>query len=348
MHAPCSHLAAARRTGRVECVIAVTIEVEGMQHQGALLARGDVVDVIAPGFRCTQQQLEGGIAFLQRQGLIARVPPDLFGEDLLCANTDARRFAQLRKALYARDSRAVWCVRGGYGAIRIIQRLQALQPPAQAKLLIGYSDATTLHQLVNLFWGWPSLHGPLLDRLGSADFPEAQRAELHEVLFGGTPRTVFAELVPLNAAARRRQRIVSRLTGGNLTVLQSTLGTALQRRPSGMLFLEDIGERGYRIDRMLEQLRQAGVLRNIKAIVLGTFLGGAEADGSNLGPAVLERFANTLPIPVLSGIVAGHGSVQRPVFLHSRAELQCGPQAQLIVHTPSFTPRPRSRIQPRR
>src|SRR5580658_1435252 len=202
-----------------------------------LLRPGDVVDVVAPGFRCTQQQLEGGIAYLERSGLVPRVPPQLFGEDLLCANSDAQRFAQLRKALFARDSRAIWCVRGGYGAIRIIERLQALQAPRRSKLLIGYSDATTLHQLLNLFWGWPSLHGPLLDRLGSAAIPDEERVELDGVLFGGAPLTKFAKLVPLNAAARRRQRIVSRLTGGNLTVLQSTLGTALQRRASGMLFL---------------------------------------------------------------------------------------------------------------
>ncbi len=304
--------------------------------QQPLLAPGDVVDVVAPGFRCTAEQLENGIAFLKRAGLVPRVPPDLFGEDLLCSNSDAIRFRQLRKALFARDSRAVWCVRGGYGAIRISQRLQALQAPRRPKLLIGYSDATTLHQLLNLFWGWPTLHGPLLDRLGGADIREEERTELQAVLFGGAPQTVFADLVPLNAAARRRQQINSRLTGGNLTVLQSTLGTALQRRPSGMLFLEDIGERGYRIDRMLEQLRQAGVLRNLKAIVLGTFLGGAEADRSNLGPAVLERFARTLSIPVLAGIDAGHGPYQRPVFLHTRAQLRCGPDAQLAVHTPSF------------
>ena len=304
-----------------------------------LLAPGDVVDVVAPGFRCTPEQLEKGIAYLARAGLVPRVPPDLFGADLLCANTDAHRYAQLRKALYARDSRAVWCVRGGYGALRIVQRLKALKPPPRPKLLIGYSDATTLHQLVNLFWGWPSLHGPLLDRLGGEGIGEAERAELAAVLFGGASETIFANLVPLNAAARRRRRIDSRLTGGNLTVLQSSLGTALQRRPSGILFLEDIGERGYRIDRMLEHLRQAGVLRHIKAIVLGTFLGGAENDGSNLGPAVLERFAQSLPIPVLAGIEAGHGPRQRPVFLHTRAELRCGPDPQLTVHTPVMATR---------
>jgi muramoyltetrapeptide carboxypeptidase len=307
--------------------------------QQPLLAPGDVVDVVAPGFRCTPEQLAAGIAFLERRGLVPRVPADLFGEDLLCANPDARRHAQLRKALFARDSRAIWCVRGGYGAIRIIERLQALKPPRHAKLFIGYSDATTLHQLLNLFWGWPSLHGPLLDRLGSAEIRDAERLELDAVLFGGAPLTTFANLVPLNAAARRRQRLVSRLTGGNLTVLQSTLGTALQRRPAAILVLEDIAERGYRIDRILEQMRQAGMLRNLKAIVLGTFLGGAETDGSNLGPAVLERFAGTLSIPVLAGMDTGHGPYQRPVFLHTRAELQCGPDARLSVHTPQFTRR---------
>jgi muramoyltetrapeptide carboxypeptidase len=307
--------------------------------QVPLLAPGDVVDVVAPGFRCTTEQLENGIAFLTRSGLVPRVPADLFGPDLLCANADAQRFAQLRKALFARDSRAVWCVRGGYGAIRIVQRLQALKPPRTPKLLIGYSDVTTLHQLLNLQWGWPSLHGPFLDRLGGHNVREEDRAELDAVLFGRARETKFSELVPLNAAARRRQRIEGRLTGGNLTVLQSTLGTTLQRRPSGLLFLEDVGERGYRIDRILEQLRQAGVLRNLKAILLGTFLGGAESDGSNAGPAVLERFAQTLSIPVLAGIEAGHGPANRPVFFHAPAQLRCGPEARLTVQTPSFAPR---------
>lgn len=307
--------------------------------QQPLLAPGDVVDVVAPGFRCTPEQLAGGVAFLKRRGLVPRVSAELFGADLLCANSDAQRFAQLRKALFARDSRAIWCVRGGYGAIRIIERLQALKAPRRSKLLIGYSDATTLHQLLNLFWGWPSLHGPLLDRLGGAEVRDEERLELDAVLFGGAPLTTFANLVPLNAAARRRQRIVSRLTGGNLTVLQSTLGTALQRRPAAILVLEDIGERGYRIDRILEQMRQAGVLRNLKAVILGTLLGGAEVDGSNLGAAVLERFAGTVTIPVLAGMDTGHGPCQRPVFFHTRAELQCGPDARLSVQTPSFARR---------
>ena len=115
----------------------------------ALLRAGDVIDVVAPGFRCTDDELRGGVAFLRALGLEPRVPGDLFGTDLLCANEDDHRYAQLRAALFTRDSRAVWCVRGGYGAIRIIERLRRLAPPREPKLFIGYSDATTIHYLLN-------------------------------------------------------------------------------------------------------------------------------------------------------------------------------------------------------
>ncbi len=301
------------------------------------LAPGDIVDVVAPGFRCPPENLAGGIEFLRRIGLKPRVPPDLFGDDLLCANSDAKRFAQLKRALAARDSRAVWCVRGGYGAIRIIERLQALASPRQPKLFIGYSDATTVHWLLNQHWKWPSLHGPLLDRLGAAAVPEAEYKELQEVLFGGRAVT-FPDLQPLNAAARRRSMVRGHVCGGNLTVLQSLLGTPLQRRPRGLLLLEDVGERGYRIDRMLEHLSQAGLLRNLDAIVFGSFTGGRETDGTNLGPQVLERFAQEQKIPVLSGVQAGHGAYQRPVFLRSPAHLTCGPRPSLVISTPAFAP----------
>jgi len=306
----------------------------------APLAPGDIVDVVAPGFRCPPENLAAGVEFLRRQGLVPRVPPDLFGDDLLCSNSDAKRFAQLRRALTARDSRAVWCVRGGYGAIRIIERLRALTPPRQPKLFIGYSDATTVHWLLNQHWKWPSLHGPLLDRLGTTTVPEAEREELYGVLFGNLTEVTFHDLEPLNAAARRRRVIEGPVCGGNLTVLQSLLGTPLQRRPRGLLFLEDVGERGYRIDRMLEQLLQAGVLRNLSALVLGAFTGGREADGGNLGPQTLERFAHGQSIPVLRGMQAGHGEYQRPVFLHTPARLTCGPSASLSISTPRFARTP--------
>ena len=324
----------ARRAGRARTDAPPALM--GIGSARPILRPGDIVDVVAPGFRCSDEHLERGVEFLRRLGLVARVPPDLFGPDLLCANTDARRLAQLRRALWARDSRAVWCVRGGYGALRLVPRLLRLAPPAQPKLFVGYSDATTLHYLLNLHWKWPSLHGPLLDRLGTATVREEERVELHGALFGGLAQLRYTGLEPLNAAARRGPPVAGRVFGGNLTVLQSLLGTPLQRRGAGILFLEDIGERGYRVDRILEHFAQAGLLEAVRGVVFGTFLGGSEPDGRNLVFEVLQRFAAAQRVPVFAGLDAGHGEYQRPVFFGSPALLLGGARGELAIATPRF------------
>ena len=303
----------------------------GDSAPGPFLRRGDTVDVVAPGFRCSSESLQEGIAFLRRLGLVPRVPRTLFGEDLLCANTDRVRFGHLKRALFAPDSRCIWCVRAGYGAIRLIEPLLALEPPARRKLFIGYSDATTIHFFLNQHWKWPSLHGPLLDRLGSGTVRREELAELEAVLLGKQRRVQFAGLTPLNAPARVDHTVRGRVFGGNLTVLQTVLGTALDKRPRQILFLEDIGERGYRIDRMLQHFAQAGVLRNLKAMVFGAFVGGQEPDGRNLVISVLERFARAQPYPVLLGVSAGHGEYQRPLFFNTPAQLRCGRRPELSV-----------------
>jgi muramoyltetrapeptide carboxypeptidase len=299
----------------------------------ALLQPGDVVEVVAPGSRCSAESLQGGLEFLRRLGLTPRLPRSLFGSDLLCAASDRLRFEHLKRALYAPDSRCLWCVRGGYGAIRLVERLLELPPPPRPKLLVGYSDATTLHYFFNHHWRWPSLHGPLLDRLGSGTVSAGEVDELKAVLFGAQRRVEFAGLAPLNSAARSRRVIASRMFGGNLTILQTTLGTALQRHPRQILFLEDVGERGYRVDRMLQHFAQAGALRNLKAVVFGAFTGGQEPDGRMLVPQVLQRFAREQPFPVLMGLDAGHGERQRPLFFNTPAQLHCGSAPRLSIAT---------------
>ena len=299
-----------------------------------LLEPGDIVDIVAPGFRCSHESLAQGVQFVRRLGLEPRVPRAIFGPDLLCASSDARRLQYLRRALEASDSRCVWCIRAGYGAIRLVEPLLAMRQPRARKLFVGYSDATTLHFLLNHHWGWPSLHGPLLDRLGSGKVKQEEIEELRGVLLGGERRVEFSALTPLNAAAREPRTIASRVFGGNLTVLQSMLGTPLQRSPRQILFLEDVGERGYRIDRMLQHLAQAAALREVRALVFGSFIGGRESDGTDLVPVVLGRFARAQRFPVLIGMAAGHGERQRPVFFNTPAELVCGHSPRLLVGVP--------------
>lgn len=287
------------------------------------LQPGDIVDVVAPGFRCSDENLEKGVAFLKRLGLTPRVPDDLFGDDILCSNNDNYRFNHLKQALEARDSKAVWCVRAGYGAIRFIEKLKKIKKPKQSKLFIGYSDATTINTYLTQFWNWPVLHGPLLDRLGANENVSAEEvAELQTVIFGEKTEVLFDELTALNKAAERVKTVKGRIFGGNLTVFQTLLGTPYQKFKDDILFLEDIGERGYRIDRMLKHLEHAGVFKKVKAILFGTFTGGQERDGRNLVAPVLKRFADEQKVPVLLGLNAGHGDYQRPLFLHTPAVLR--------------------------
>jgi muramoyltetrapeptide carboxypeptidase len=124
--------------------------------------------------------------------------------------------------------------------------------------------------------------------------------------------------------------------GGNLTVTQSHLGTKFYREPKGqIIFFEDLGERGYRVDRILKQLEMAGYFRNVAAVVFGDFTGSLEpAQAPSKVPAVLERFASSMKFPVFSGMPIGHGENQRPLPLGTSTVLNCS-DGHLAVSVPT-------------
>src|ERR1700692_4112840 len=136
-----------------------------------VLQKGDLIDVIAPGFGVTPEQVVGAHDFLLKWGLKPRIPVDLIQKHFLHANSDEKRFGFLQKALRAKDSKVIWCLRGGYGSNRLLPRLDQMRKPAQKKLLIGISDVTSLHIYFEQKWGWSGLHAPLLDRLGQGKVP---------------------------------------------------------------------------------------------------------------------------------------------------------------------------------
>ncbi|MCB0366325.1 MAG: LD-carboxypeptidase [Bdellovibrionaceae bacterium] len=296
------------------------------------LVEGDVVDLIAPGFAPTKGEIRGAVAFLRSWGLKPRVPPGLLGADVLCSNSDKKRFQFLKRALLAKDSRAIWCLRGGYGANRLLPDLNSLRRPAQSKVLIGYSDVTTLHLFLNHKWGWNTIHGPLLDRFGQGVGRPRDKREMKALLFGDKPILEFSELRPLNTKASRQQTLRAPITGGNLTTWASAIGTPWEGVPRGkILFFEDIGEQGRKVDRMLVQMDQAGHLKGVKAMIFGEFIGGAQSNGRYLWREVIRRFADEAPFPVFDHFPAGHGPAQRPIPFGPRAELQMGKEPHLRV-----------------
>ncbi|WP_373999675.1 LD-carboxypeptidase [Bdellovibrio bacteriovorus] len=296
----------------------------------------DIIDVVAPGYPSQPQDVEGSRDFLLRWKLQPRIPKGLIKPHFLHANDDEQRFKFLKAAIEAKDSHVIWCLRGGYGSNRLVPMLAKLKKPKEPKLLIGLSDITSLHTFVTQEWGWTSLHAPILDRFGRNLIAPKHEKEMHDILFGQTNQIEFKKIKPLNEAARKVRNLKSKITGGNLTVLQSTMGTPWQiDTRKSLLFVEDIGERGYRIDRMFEQFRQAGLFKQCHGLILGDFVGGEEpSTKKNNFKQVFKRWAQDLDIPMFQGLESGHAMIQRPVPFNTSCVLNVeAGRGHLIVQT---------------
>lgn len=292
------------------------------------LKPGDKVEIIAPASRCSDKRIQlikETLAVWQLQSIVAE---DIFGDDLLCANSDAMRFKHLQNALLNPETKVIVCARGGYGSMRLLPELKKLSKPVTPKILIGMSDITALLLFLEQHWGWPTLHGALAPDIYSSESIES----IKKILFAEIDEVRFANLVPLNQAAKVNTVIESKVSGGNLCLIQTSIGTAWQLDAKDKIVLiEEVGERGYRVDRMLEHLQQAHLFKNAKAILFGDFLEGKEPDGSSLLQPVLNRFAESLEIPVLQVEGIGHGQTNLPIPFGTETVLQLGDKAELRV-----------------
>ncbi|MBX9768308.1 MAG: LD-carboxypeptidase, partial [Bdellovibrionales bacterium] len=200
------------------------------------------------------------------------------------------------------------------GTARILEALKKIKRPKYTKLVLGLSDITALHVFLNQDWGWPTLHAPVLARFGAGRAGKKEVREVLEVISGYRSEIVHP-LRPLNMKARRfKSKVSSPVRGGNLIVLQSLIGTDVHPKTKGcLLFLEEVGERGYRVDRALNHLWRAGVFEGVRGVILGDFVGGDEPSGKNFVTLALKEFAAAADFPVWGGIRSGHGPLQRPV-----------------------------------
>jgi len=284
----------------------------------SLLKKNDQVSIIAPGYGGTVEDLEKAVGFIKALGLIPHFPADIFGPDLFCSNNDEYRTNHLIDVLINPKINAIWAFRGGYGTSRVIEALKKIKPPKMPKLVIGYSDITVLHLFLNQHWKWPTLHAPVLSNIVER-VDEQSRAELRKIIFGEQRVAVFDNLVPLNITANRRLNIESSVTGGNMSLVQNSIGTDWEIvTKNKIIFLEDIGEKAYRIDRSLNQFSQAGIFHKAKALVFGQFI---EDETQEKIMPTLERFAHSLKIPVLYCDKIGHGKTNMPLPMGTKAQL---------------------------
>jgi muramoyltetrapeptide carboxypeptidase len=270
------------------------------------------VRVVAPSSPFNEADLQRGLALLSSRYEVSH-NPSLFERHGFLAGTDARRLSELQGALNDPTLSGIIAARGGYGATRLLDALDLEPLRSRPKLLIGFSDITALHAA----WsrqGIGSIHGPMVAAVGRGT--EAQLARVIEALEGRHVR----ELTGLRVLVPGRGQ--GPLLGGNLAVLCSLLGTPFMPDLDGaVLLLEDVGERPYRIDRMLTSLRQSGALARLAGILLGAFTNAEPgSDRMTVDDVLLDRLGD-LGVPVLSGAPIGHIDDNEPVPLGALVEL---------------------------
>ena len=211
-------------------------------------------------------------------------------------------------------------LRVGYGTAKLIPALAKISPPKHQKTLIGFSDITALHLFLNQQWKWPTLHAPVLWQLLHDKVEDACGQKVKRFLQG--KNAAKHSLIPLNAVAKSFGGSAE-ITGGNLALLQTSLGTLWQlKADQKFLLIEEVDEASYRVDRMLLHLRQAGVLNRVKAILLGDFTfadNKAEVKKTN---AILHDFANHIETPVFRISHVGHNTRNNPIPFGVKAEIQ--------------------------
>lgn len=281
-----------------------------------------LVDVVAPGSSANIQDIQKSAQVLADFGFKLRIPPRLLKPHLYLSNSDEARFRFLKNAFENSDSEIIWCMRGGYGSNRLMPMLEKMKRPKKKKLFIGISDVTSIHSFLNQEWGWPTLHACLLDRIGKGTIREHDLKTIVQVI-RGQKKVLSYKMKPLNTFAKKSDHLEGYLRGGNLVTFQSLLGTSAHPRLGGrILFLEELSERAYRIDRILQHLSQSGVLRSLRGVVFGQFTDCVERDGKIIWPKTLKEWAQQQNFPVWQGLPCGHDVAQRPLFLNTHTEIK--------------------------
>ena len=280
----------------------------------APLKRGDLVGVLAPAGAIEAAAVSTGVRVLEQAGYRVRVGESVFKRVGYLAGSDADRVMDLENMFLDPEVKAILSARGGYGSGRLLPLLDVEVLRANPKIFVGYSDLTFLLTLLNQQADLVTFHGPMV--MGLGQHPEGARALL-EMLAGGHAgwNVAAGEVIQPGTAE-------GMVAGGCLSVLVATLGTPYEiQTRDRILFLEDVNEKPYRIDRMLTHLRQAGKLDGVLGVIFGE-MHGCTADPHEAVTVrdVIRQAFEDAPYPVAMGLPTGHGrgAVTLPLGVRAR------------------------------
>ncbi|WP_020373905.1 S66 peptidase family protein [Sulfobacillus thermosulfidooxidans] len=273
-----------------------------MRKKPKPLKAGAHIRIVAPAGIVNPQKLQRSQDFLTHRGYTVSQGAHVLDQHEIFAGRDTDRVQDLIDALSDPQVDAVIAARGGYGSVRLLPLLDQVDlSHLEPKCLIGYSDITALHAYFFTRYGWITYHGPVME----SDWTQENGQMALDVLAGRKTCWLTREMEVLN---RPHAPLTAPWQGGNLTVLTSLIGTPYFPRLNGtVLFVEDVNEAPYRIDRMFQHLLLAGCLEGIRGIVWGEAVGcGSDADPLTV-KQIIHRIALECGIPGWYNFPAGHG-----------------------------------------
>ena len=283
-----------------------------------LLQKGDKVEIVATARKVTLSDITEGVEILQSWGLKVVFAENLFEEDNQFAGTDEQRAADIQTFLDDPDIKAILCARGGYGSVRIIDRLDFSGFVQSPKWICGYSDVTVFHSHLHQL-GYATLHGTMPINIKEEDFYIPSNTSLVRGLTGKS----LAYTVPAQPFNRYGD-VTAPIVGGNLSILYSLLASESDICTDGkILFIEDLDEYLYHIDRMMMALKRSGKLANLAGLVVG----GMSDMNDNTIPfghtaeEIIARVTEEYGYPVCYGFPAGHIEENMALRLGTEATL---------------------------
>lgn len=287
------------------------------------LLPGATIGVCAPAGPVKREKLEAGVEKLRALGFNVKLSPNAFGKLGFLSGTDDVRASELHAMFKDPEVDSVWCARGGVGTSRLLPELNFELIANSGKTFLGFSDITALQWPLWSKNEYASFTGPLVVEL-KGSLTEASEYFALQMLSGEPPSnwlSAFPEC-KLDLLRTGARKIIAPMMPGNLTMITTLLGTPWMPDIRGhILVIEDVAEPAYRVDRMLFHLRNAGVLRNLAALILGDF-GWDESDSESrerLHESVLDATRGT-SYPIITGFPYGHGATRMTLPVGSPVE----------------------------
>ncbi|WP_435016906.1 S66 peptidase family protein [Tundrisphaera sp. TA3] len=306
------------------------------------LKPGDTIAFVAPAGPVDVLLIKSFAEHMEQAGYKVRVPEGIGRRAGYLAGTDDQRADEMNAAIRDPQVRGIFAVRGGYGLTRILDRIDYPALRADPKVVTGYSDITALHLAIARKAKVISFHAPMPTRgLLKMDTPEHAFSvrSFHRAVFADAyPKGEVGYLSPLPADAPPARlvggRARGRLIGGNLSLVASTLGTPFALEPEGaILFLEDVHEAPYRVDRMLSQLRLAGVFDRVAGVVLGSFTSDKPEEAADLERVLRDAFG-AAKYPVIWRFPVGHDPLNATMPEGVLAEIDADAAALQFLENP--------------